>query len=291
MTGGIFVWWAFLISAAGFNIVAWWLATALLARRRPAMSADAHGNRRLQLALSAVYVLGCAFRSAFPVYDVPRLCLFDTWASSALVGRSVATIAEICFVAQWALLLREYSRSARSDFAAIASQMLVPMIGIAEICSWYSVLTTSNLGHVLEESIWAISAALMVAGMWAIRPQCSSGQRAMLAAGCVAGALYVAFMFAVDVPMYWSRLLADEAGGRHVLGLASGLTDMAQRRVVSHRWQDWRSEVVWMSLYFSVALWISIGLAHAPLPDDGSARRGRNRLPLKNLGGFAADRS
>jgi hypothetical protein len=31
---------------------------------------------------------------------------------------------------------------------------------------------------------------------------------------------------------------------------------------VSHRWQDWKSEVAWMSLYFSVAVWISISLVH-----------------------------
>jgi hypothetical protein len=39
------------------------------------------------------------------------------------------------------------------------------------------------------------------------------------------------------------------------------------RWVVSHRWQDWRNEVVWMSLYFSVAVWISIALVHSPVPE------------------------
>jgi hypothetical protein len=39
--------------------------------------------------------------------------------------------------------------------------------------------------------------------------------------------------------------------------------DVTQRRVVSHRWQDWKTEVMWMSLYFSVAVWISIFLIHA----------------------------
>jgi len=37
------------------------------------------------------------------------------------------------------------------------------------------------------------------------------------------------------------------------------------RWVVSTRWEQWRSEVVWMSLYFSVAVWLSIALVHAPV--------------------------
>jgi hypothetical protein len=36
--------------------------------------------------------------------------------------------------------------------------------------------------------------------------------------------------------------------------------------VVSHQWEHWRGEVIWMTLYFSVGVWISIGLAHVRLP-------------------------
>jgi hypothetical protein len=35
--------------------------------------------------------------------------------------------------------------------------------------------------------------------------------------------------------------------------------------VVSHRLEDWKNEIAWMSLYFSVAVWLSIALIHAPL--------------------------
>jgi hypothetical protein len=78
-----------------------------------------------------------------------------------------------------------------------------------------------------------------------------------------AGLAYVIYMFGVDVPMYWARWLADEAQGRAYLSVFQGVVDASQRWVVSHRWEDWKSEVVWMSLYFSVAVWLSIGLVHA----------------------------
>jgi hypothetical protein len=264
MSAQVFWWWFFLCSVAGFNILAWTLSAAALERRQAALSPEDYDERRLQLLLSAGYVLGCAFRSALPVYDVQRFVIVDTWLSSVIVGRSVATFAELCFAAQWALLLRRISRDTGSGVGRVTSRAMVPLIAVAELCSWYSVLTTSNIGHVLEESIWAISAGLLVTSLIAIWPRASAASRPLLAAWCVAGIAYVGFMFLVDVPMYWSRWLADEASGRGYLSLMQGLLDASGRWVVAHRWQDWRSEVTWMSLYFSVAVWLSIALVHAP---------------------------
>jgi hypothetical protein len=265
MSADIFWWWFFLCTIAGFNILAWTLSAAALERRQEALSPEDYYARRLQLLLSAGYVLGCAYRSALPVFDVPRVVLFDTWLSSVIVGRSVATFAELCFAAQWALMLREISRVTGSGVGSITAVVMVPLIAIAEICSWYSVLTTSNIGHVLEESIWAVSAGLLVTNLLWIWPRCSPSLRPLLAAWCAAGIAYVAFMFLVDVPMYWARWLADEASGRNYLSITQGLLDVSGRWVVSHRWQDWQHEVAWMSLYFSVAVWLSIALIHAPV--------------------------
>jgi len=264
MSAEIFWWWFFLCCVAGFNILAWMLSAAALERRQATLSPDDYYARRVQLLLSAGYVLGCAYRSALPVFDVPRVVLFDTWLSSVIVGRSVATFAELCFAAQWALMLLEISRATGSGVGRVTAKVMVPLIAVAELCSWYSVLTTSNIGHVLEESIWAVSAGLLVTSLIWIWPRCSSVWRPLLAAWCAAGIAYVAFMFLVDVPMYWGRWLADEASGRQYLSVTQGLLDVSGRWVVSHRWQDWQHEVAWMSLYFSVAVWLSIALVHAP---------------------------
>ena len=279
MTIDVLSWRYFLCTVAAFNIIAWTLSARTLHARGAALPTDVYRMRRLQLILSAMYVFGCAFRSAFPVYDVPRIGLVDHWLSSVALGRSVATVAELCFVAQWALLLNELSRAAHSMVGNVTSLALVPLIAIAETCSWYSVLTTSNLGHVAEESIWGLSVALLVASVLAIYPRCTATGRSLLAACCVAGVAYVAFMFAVDVPMYWSRWIADETAGRHYMSIAQGVTDVITRRVVSHHWQDWKSEIAWMSLYFSVAVWFSISLIYAPVPEAHLAAHQRKRLP------------
>ncbi len=264
MTFDVLFWWLSLCIVSSLNILAWSLSATALEHRRGHLSADVFAARRVQLLLSAGYVFGCAFRSVLPVYDVQRMCLFDSWLSSVVVGRSVATFAELCFAAQWAIMLREIARATRSPVGTLTSMVLVPLIAIAELCSWYSVLTTSNIGHVVEETLWGAGAALLAATLVAVWSRCDPRWRPLLGAWCAAGVAYVAFMFLVDVPMYWSRWVADEVSGRRYLSITQGVADVSGRWVVSHRWEDWRSEVLWMSMYFSVAVWLSIGLIHMP---------------------------
>jgi hypothetical protein len=278
MTADIFSWWLFLCVVSGLNVLAWSQAAAALVRRSATLSPAVAAARRLQLLLSAGYVLGCAFRSVFPVFDVPRLALFDTWLSSVAVGRSVATFAELCFAAQWALLLHEYANTAGSRLGKAAAAAAVPLIVVAESFSWYSVLSTSNLGHVVEESLWGLCAALIAMTLFAIGPRSDRSLRRLLAAWCVSSLIYAAYMFLVDVPMYWARWLADEANGRAYLSIAHGLRDVSERWVVSHRWEDWQSEMIWMSLYFSVGVWVSISLIHAP-PYRQNAPAARGGFP------------
>lgn len=257
-------WWTALRSIAALNVLMWICAAWALWNWRDRWPPDAWMSRRWQLMLSAGYVLGCGYRSLLPVFDVQRLVLVDSFWSSVLVGRSVATVAEMCFAAQWALLLREAARDTGSTAGALVSRGVLPLIAIAEMFSWYSVLTTSNLGHVVEESLWGLCAAALVGSLLQMWHRVHVTRRPFLLLWCVAGSAYVAYMGLVDVPMYWSRWVSDEALGRAYLPLVQGLADVAQRWVVSHDWADWRTEVVWMSAYFSVAVWISVALALAP---------------------------
>jgi hypothetical protein len=133
---------------------------------------------------------------------------------------------------------------------------------LAEGCSWYAVLTTEQRAHAAENSLWGLSAALLVAAMLVIGPHRSAALYPQVVAG---GAAYLAFIFVYDVPMYWSRWLADQARGRHYLSIADGWVDVRRRGTVSYRWEDWNSEVAWMSLYFTFGVWSSIWLVYASL--------------------------
>jgi hypothetical protein len=110
-------WWALLCAVSALNVLAWMASVAVTRRRSALLHPVTRAATRMQVLLSAGYVLGCAYRSAFPVYDVQRLCLVDSWLSSVIVGRSVATFAELCFAAQWALLLRGVAKVTGSPMA------------------------------------------------------------------------------------------------------------------------------------------------------------------------------
>jgi hypothetical protein len=275
-------WHTLLIGVSVLNLLAWLLSARVLRRQWAADAAPVPDTRALRLALlalSAGYLLGCAYRSWWPVFDIPRIVLVDSWLSSVAVGRSVATVAELCFVAQCALLLHAAGRAGDSATVCNLARWLMPMALLAETCSWYSVLSTSNLGHLIEETLWGLGAAAWTAGLLLLWPgwRAQPGRvRAALALCIAVSAAYVVFMFAHDVPMYWARWVADEAAGRPYLGLTQGVADVAQRWTVSHQWHYWRDEVAWMTLYFSVAVWASIALVHLPLP--AAPRRGRPAL-------------
>lgn len=265
MTISVQSWWAFLCAVAALNVLAWVVVAKTHYRRRHLLPAEVHTVRRLQLVLCAVYVFGCAFRSVIPVFDVPRLVMVDSWLSSVMVGRSVATIAELCFVAQLAVMLYELAQATGNRFARGVSFAAVPIIAVAEMFSWYSVLTTANIGHVVEETLWGVTVGLLVISLLAMRSRFAGSLRYVLDIACLAGMAYVAFMFLVDVPMYWSRWTADQMAGQTYLTLTQGLRDVLGHWSVSYRWQDWRHEVPWMTLYFSVAVWLSLSLVHAPV--------------------------
>src|ERR1700745_2026680 len=102
-------WWGLLALVSGANIAVWFLLYRYLQGPRTS-SFGSTSELELMLFLSAAYVFGCAFRSFLPRADVQRICLFDTWLSSVTVGRSVATVAEVCFVVQWAIALHQLAR-------------------------------------------------------------------------------------------------------------------------------------------------------------------------------------
>src|ERR1019366_3851736 len=196
--------------------------------------------------------------------DVQRFGLIDSWVSSVLVGRSVATVAELCFVAQWALLLNVLAKDANSRLGVVVSWLLVPLIVFAECCSWYGVLTTAYIGNAIEESTWAVAALLLIVSLALLWSRCKVAFRPFVAASLVLGIAYVTFMCTMDIPMYVSRWLADEANGREYLTLSQGLWDVGSRWIVTYSWDEWHPEIPWMSLYFSVGVWFSLALVHAP---------------------------
>jgi hypothetical protein len=212
------------------------------------------------LLLSAAYVFGCAFRSFLPRADVQRICLFDTWLSSITVGRSVATVAEVCFAAQWVIVLHQLSTMTGSHAALRAAWVILPLILVAECFSWYAVLTRNFLYNAIENSIWGVCFLIIAIGVCQLLPEFGGRAREVLVSAVIGIAGYLAFLATIDVPMYlkkWRMRTIDCI--RHPSPL-EGLRDASLRWIVTHELAEWRDEIAWMSLYFSAAVWVSLAL-------------------------------
>src|SRR5438876_4903023 len=222
-------WWGLLSVVSGANIAAWFLLYREL-HEPPAGGLGTATDTQLMLFLCAAYVFGCAFRSLLPRADVQRICLFDTWLSSVAVGRSVATVAEICFAAQWAIMLHQLGTMTGADTTLSAAWVIVPLILIAECFSWYAVLTTHYLGNAIENSLWAVAFFIVGIGLCRLLPEFDGEVRVVLAIAIVGIAGYLAFLMTIDVPMYLSRWRASVADGSKHLG------PLERFRAVSTRW-------------------------------------------------------
>ena len=214
----------------------------------------------LMLLLSAAYVFGCAFRSFLPRADVQRICLFDTWLSSVVVGRSVATVAEIAFAAQWAIILHQLGTMTGAETALIAAWVIVPLILIAECFSWYAVLTTHYLYNAIENSLWAVAFFIVGIGLCRLLPEFDGPVRVAFIVAIIGIVGYLAFLMTVDVPMYLSRWRTEVSDGSTLLSPLEGLRDVCTRWVVTHDHAEWKDEIPGMSLYFSAAVWASLAL-------------------------------
>ena len=244
-------WWSFLFLVSAGNLVLW----VVIARRMHGLS---DGYVAQQLLLSGIFAAACAFRSIFPRVDLERQCLWKSPLSSIFVGRSVATVAELCFAGQCALLISKLSALTGNASLQVVGWSIVPLILLAQLCCWYAVISLNHLGHAIEEILWSVLVILMVLSLGLTLGEMPAHNRILSGIGMVAGAGAALLMLAVDVPMYLARWRHAKRNGVRYLSLTEGLRDALQRRRIAHRWSEWRPEVPWMSLYFTVGVWLSL---------------------------------
>jgi hypothetical protein len=243
----VLVWWAALSAISLVNIAMW------VKKRQVAVD-------RRQLWLSGVYVFVCAFRSLLPRADVQRICFVDSVFASVFVGRSLATLAELCFIVQLSLTGRAIAAELEVPAARFLSSLPLVLIPVAEAFSWYAVITTNYFGNFVEESLWTTSGLLFAVSLALVLPRATGKLKRWLALSLAGSLAYVSFMLSVDVRMYFHRLSADRLEARHYLSFAEGIRDLIERRVVTFAWRDWHEELAWMFLYFSVSVWFSLSL-------------------------------
>jgi len=244
--------------------------------------------QRKMLFLSSIYVVVCAIRGIWPRKDVDRICFFDRSISTVFVGRSLATIAELAFVKQLALLLGEiiskYNFGLKQSWFMRGYRYYVPFVAIAEVNSWVGVATKCQIFNAVEESIWMLIGLHMTISYVILftsktKPRPTAVDKRHFAAFIISGLLFVTFMCFIDIPMYVQRFYEDTyIKNVDYLWLSEGIVDLMTCKQVVHEFSIWYEDIPWMTGYFSICVWCSMYLINIPVVD---AKLKRSKLPKK----------
>ncbi len=249
-------WWRVLCGVAFVNVAAW------IAVSRLGPSADRYGA--WQLSLSAVYVLVCAYRSVLPRVDLERLVVFDTRLSSIAIGRTAATVAEICFGLQLGLFVHQLGANAGLVWVQDVAWVVPAFVACAQVFCWHSILTLNHATQAVESSLWACGASWMAGLLAVVALEAGGATRVIAGVGIAGAAVFVGYVLAVDVPMYVRRYRVGRATGVEYLDLARGARDAWRRRVPSRAWSRWKDDALWLTPYFSAGVWISLAFVFVP---------------------------
>lgn len=265
-----YLWWLFIAIISIYNcytIIHYW---------RKWLNTKLSLFQKQMLYLSSIYVIVCAIRAIWPRKDVDRICFFDQSINTVIVGRSIATIAELCFVKQLSLVLGQvinkynFGINPKSFIFTSFYAYYVPFIFIAECCSWTGVATKCQIWNAIEESIWMITGLHMTISYLLIYLQenIPNKDRRQLAIFICAGLGFVIFMCFIDIPMYVERWYIDTyIDNIQYLPLSEGIIDLMECKQIIHDFSIWWEDIPWMTGYFSVGVWISISFINIPIID------------------------
>lgn len=277
-------WYATLCCVAAIDLIAFSAALTLL---KVSEDVVVRTYQRTLRSLSACYVFVCVYRCIFPVQYPQRFVWWDTPMSSILVIRLMATIGELCFVAQIALALSFCEHEIhcitrqrwRHYFTQTVALVMVVLIVVAETCSNYATATQNYLGNVLEESCWGVAFSIASPAFFLLTTSCqklsepvqhsSWWQRAFGVSGLglsfgIGSLAYAVYMWAVDVPTYTRLYRMQLEQDFHFQPLLHGIWNAATERNQTREEENWHYAVVWQTFYFSLAVWASILLISAP---------------------------
>lgn len=249
-------WWRALCTLAALNIGLW------LAVWHFGPVNGAHAG--LQLALSGVYVLVCAYRSVLPRVDLERLVVVDTRWSSIFLGRAAATVAEICFALQLGLLVHQLGVHASLPWVQNAAWAVPVFMVVAQGFCWHSVLTLNHITQAVESLLWAAGFSWMAALLAMVALNSSGWVHALALFGILGSTAFVGYVLAVDAPMYWRRYHQGRKRQQAYMPWHQGARDAWHRRERSGSWAAWKADALWLTPYFSFGVWTSIAMAFVP---------------------------
>lgn len=223
--------------------------------------------------LAFPFVFECAYRSIFPALYVERQTFWDSPFDSILINRSFAAIGEVCWMLQVAMALSVTNSTSKLNSIAVevAAVSIVALSILGEINSFISTATKSQLFAVFEACCWcsiymigAVTGTYLFCYLKKKRETNAKSAKTFAIILSISGAILTPFMLISNIPTLLYRWKEDELHHKKYLGFFEGLYDALVTRNPTQNWAKWKGDCLWMSVYFSVAVWSSILLMYSP---------------------------
>jgi hypothetical protein len=247
-------------------------------------------NHMYIIFLAFIYTIVCAFRSFWLRKDVEQTCFFDSKISTTLIGRTLATIAEICYTLLIMTVLTNITKdiskltNEKLDNSLFALRIILPIIIIAEIFSWFGSISKYYLWNAAEETLWmtcgmiVISVCLLLYSSLKKNPNLNPNFKSIssfLRVFVIATSIFVIFMIKTDIPMYYDKWKASDKNNDNIVSLGEFIDDFKNKNTkltyqnfldlnrckrISKDFNVWVKEIPWLSAYFTFGVWSSIGM-------------------------------
>ena len=220
--------------------------------------------------LVIIYVLVCALRSIWPRVDGSGLCFYDNFISSPFFGRCCATVAEISFglflVNVTKIIFRYIGPFSVKNILSILNNSLVYIITIAQFFCWMGIISKDANYNAIEESLWTIFGSskfiiyliLLLNINQLKQTKYVKSIKRILPYILIFSFSYIFFMVNIDVPMYLKRAKVNKKNNIKYNDFVDGVNTLTKCQKITKSYQDWKEDIPWLSLYFSLSVWASI---------------------------------
>jgi hypothetical protein len=249
------IWWKIMFTISIINII-------FIINYYKNYCCNSEFHKKITL-FTIIYVFVAAIRAFFPVIHIERICFIKNIISSPFVDRSIATIAEICFILLITSILKNIiNNTTKSQNQILILTLLNYSIICAQIFCWLGSLTQNYFFNVMEESTWTICFIIILIILFKLYIFASNNSNAQnnflkktLPLIIIPLILYLLFMIINDVPLYFKRWKNNK---NKYINIINGINKMLKCRKIDKSYKTWKDDYLWIFGYFSFAVWLSI---------------------------------
>ena len=185
-------------------------------------------KKHLIFILTFIYTIVCAIRAIYPRIDGKCICLKDNFISLPIVGRTLATIAEISvgFIVNIFTndLLKMININNKFNYLINFNNLSTILPIISQLFCWIGICTKKYYYNAIEETLWGLFGVSKVIIFYYIFKNINNDYIKNISFfGFISSLLYVIYMFIIDVPSYMTKYGIQKNNEKIFYNLKDGL--------------------------------------------------------------------